>query len=554
MNNAYRWLVQQSKPAKRWLFLSVSLGIFSGLLVILQSGLLATIIDHVYLQHATTKTVFFILLSLLFTIIFRAAISWFREIAAFKTAYVVKNTVRENILDYIAALQPAEVSKIKTGALTTTLIEQVEALHGFFADYFPQMTIVIILPLIILMIVFMQNWVAGFILLITAPLIPLFMALIGMQTAKLNQENFETLARMSAHFLDTLQGLTTLVLFHRAAAQTKSIAYSSEEFREKTMRILRVAFLSTAALELFGTVSIAMIAVYLGLGLLGLIHLGFQGVHITLQHALFILLLAPEFFMPLRQLGTFYHARAEAMGAATEILKILSVGVGVGEKIARQSEPFITRNIFLSLNDICFAYDEQKKIINRFNLTAHPGECVTIIGESGIGKTTLLNLIAKFLSPTSGSISANKMNLNDIDQDEWRNQFAFLQQHPRVFHGTIAENILLAKENATPEELEKAASDAGVLDFTNHLPDGLNTKVGEQGFGLSGGQIQRIALARIALKNAPLILLDEPTAHLDQKNKEVVVALLEKWKKENKTIVIATHDSEIRNGVGVGVK
>lgn len=321
-NLNYRFLLNQSKPAQRWLFLSIVLGIISGILIIFQAEILATIIDHVYIHHATRDTLFSLLLTLLVIIFLRSAFTWAREIIAFNTAKQVKELVRKNILEKISALTPLQLMQYKTGELTSILIEQVEALHGFFADYLPQMTIAVLLPLIILIIVFTQNWIAGLVLLMTGPLIPIFMALIGIGTAKLKQISFQTLARMSAHFLDMLQGLTTLVLFNRAHSQSKSIETVSNDYRERTMKILRIAFLSTATLELFSTISIAIIAVYLGLGLLGFLKVGFDGVHITLQHALFILLLAPEFFMPLRQLGTFYHARAEAIGAAEEINKI----------------------------------------------------------------------------------------------------------------------------------------------------------------------------------------------------------------------------------------
>ncbi|HLB56726.1 MAG TPA: ABC transporter transmembrane domain-containing protein [Coxiellaceae bacterium] len=321
-NLNYRFLLNQSKPAQRWLFLSIALGIIAGILIIIQAGILATVIDHVYIHNATRHALFSLLLILVIIILLRSALTWIREIVSFNTARRVKETVRKNILEKISALTPLELMQYKTGELTSILIEQVEALHGFFADYLPQMTIAVALPLIILIIVFTQNWIAGLVLLITGPLIPIFMALIGIGTAKLKQESFQTLAQMSAHFLDMLQGLTTLVLFNRARSQTKSIETISNDYREKTMKILRVAFLSTATLELFGTISIAIIAVYLGLGLLGFLKVGFSGVHITLQHALFILLLAPEFFMPLRQLGTFYHARAEAIGAAERIISL----------------------------------------------------------------------------------------------------------------------------------------------------------------------------------------------------------------------------------------
>jgi ATP-binding cassette subfamily C protein CydD len=540
---SYAWLMKTAKPAHRWLFISISLGILAGVCIIFQSAILADIIDRVYIHQASRTTVLSFLSALLGIILFRTIIIWFRESIAFKTATMIKDTVRKKVLQHLMQLSPIELSQHKTGALTSTLIEQIEALHGFFADYLPQMTIAVVLPLIILIIVFIQNWVAGLVLLITGPLIPVFMAFIGMNTAKLNQENFQTLSRMSAHFLDSLQGLTTLKLFHRADAQLATIDAVSDDFRKTTMRVLRVAFLSTAALELFSTIAIAIIAVYLGLGLLGFVHVGFKGVHISLAHALFILLLAPEFFMPLRQLGTFYHARSEAIGAANEILKIMP-DTTHENKVPNNQTEFHTKIISLSFNKTSFHYTHQKDILDNFNLTVHADECIAITGPSGSGKSTLLNLIAKFLIPTSGDIIVNHKNIADIDNDTWRDHIALLHQHPRLFHGTIADNIRFAKPHATDDDIKNAARLAGVLDFAVLLPEGLHTLVGEQNLGLSGGQAQRVAIARIILKDAPLILLDEPTAHLDQNNTAIIVDLLNQWR-GNKTVIIATHDEKM---------
>lgn len=542
-NSSYRWLIQQSKPASRWLFLSVILGITSALLMIIQASILATLIDRIYLHHATRFIVMPFLWVFLLIIFFRSGLTWLREIVSFKTAKIIKDYVRQTVCTHLSMYSTTQFSHLKTGALTSVLVEQVEALHGFFADYLPQMTLAVLLPLIILFFVFTQNTISGLILLITAPLIPLFMALIGINTARLNQDNFKTLSRMSAHFLDMLQGLTTLTLFNRAEAQLNSIATISDEYRKKTMGILRIAFLSTAALELFATVSVAMIAVYLGLGLLGLVHFGFGGVVITLSSALFILLLAPEFFLPLRQLGTFYHARAEAMGAADAIINILNTPVSVPRAITK-SHTMIKPPIHLLLKNICFEYHNHKKIIQYFNCDIAFGECIAIAGKSGSGKTTLLNLIAKFIVPHAGNIYVNTVDLNEINDDTWREHIALLHQHPRLFHGTLLDNITISKPQATQAEIDIAINETGMLDFTQHLSDGLYTKVGEQNLGLSGGQVQRVALARIVLKNTPIVLLDEPTAHLDQFNIDIIIRLLEKWR-GNKTVIMATHDARL---------
>jgi ATP-binding cassette subfamily C protein CydD len=249
--------------------------------------------------------------------------------------------------------------------------------------------------------------------------------------------------------------------------------------------------------------------------------------------------------MPLRQLGTFYHARAEAMGAADGILKVLgSASASVSASVSTSASVSVEKIISLSLKNIYFSYDDKKEILNQFNLTINHGDCIAITGPSGIGKSTILNLIAQFLVPSSGEILVNDVNLNSINQDSWREQIALLHQHPRLFHGTIADNIRFVKPTATEKEIEEAARITGVLDFTQLLPNGLNTLVGEQNLGLSGGQAQRVALARIVLKDAPLILLDEPTAHLDAKNTAIILELLKQWR-GNKTVIIATHDTEL---------
>lgn len=544
-NKSYRWLIQQSKPAHRWLFLTILAGAFSGILFIAQAGLLAKMIDRVYLHRANQHMLEADFYFLIVIIILRSCFAWCREKIAFKTSAVIKKIIREKIGAHVFTLSPIQIQTIKTGELTTKLIEQVEALHGFFADYLPQMTIAVLLPLIIIAFVFSQNWLCGLILLFTAPLIPLFMALIGMGTEKLNQENFQALAEMSAHFLDRLRGLTTLSLFHCAYTQLDSIATTTHQYREKTMRILRVAFLSTAALELFSTVSIAIIAVYLGLGLLGFVHVGFGNAPISLQHAFFILLLAPEFFMPLRQLGVFYHARSEAMGAANEITPLLSL-----DSIIPPSDhiiPFSATKIALHCDHLSFSYD-QKKILSDFTATISAGECVAISGPSGSGKSTLLNLMAQFIYPDSGHLFVNTIHLRNIDNDIWHDHIGFLQQHTRLWHGTIQDNIRMGNPDASDTDIEKAAKITGVTAFTDCFPLKLNTIIHEHNMGLSGGQIQRIALARIYLKDAPLILLDEPTNYLDAKQVKVVLSLLSHWKKD-KTIIIATHDQRVLDDV-----
>ncbi len=543
-NTAYRWLMKQSANFKHSLILSISFGILGGLLIIAQAYILADIIDLVYLHHHNIISISSLLWIFLSLIILRSFVSIWREITGFNTAQKIKNSIRDEIFKHLMACSSTQISKTKTGALTTTLIEQVEALHGFFADYLPQMILSVLIPIIILILVWIQNWIAGIILLITAPLIPLFMALIGMGVESLNQRNFQSLSRMSAYFLDLLQGLSTLSLFNQSRTQIKKVQDVSDQYRLKTMRILKIAFLSSGVLELFATISIALIAVYLGLGLLSFIHIGFHGVTISLFSALFILLLIPEFFMPLRQLGTFYHARAEAIGASAEIIKILNQAI---LEIEIMNTGFLFPEKFIiTLNNIDFLYHENKNVLNHFNLSIQSQSCVALVGESGSGKTTVLQLLSKLIYPIAGEIKINDIKLVTISSDLWRSYIAFLTQHPHLFQGSIADNIRLAKPGASETEINTAAQKTGVLDFSNLFPDKLNTCIGENGVGLSGGQAQRVALARIYLRDAPIILLDEPTSHLDHDNIKIIQNLLSEWKNK-KTIIIATHDEKIMN-------
>lgn len=541
----YRWLMRQSAISRNAITLTIFLSITTGILTIIQAWILAHLINQVTTHQTITTYSKHYFVGLALIIIGRALTTGFREKTAFETARKIKSAIRSLLFDTLFQQQPDTVNKKKAGALATTIIENVEALHDFYSDYLPQMTIIILLPLIILVLVFMQNWVAGTILLITAPLIPLFMALIGMGVEALNQKQFKSLSRISGHFLDMLQGLTTLSLYHRAQAQLSTIEQKSDTYRIKTMQVLKVAFLSSAVLELFSTVSIAIVAVYLGLGLLHIIHFGLPKTFISLQSAFFILLLAPEFFVPLRQLGTFYHARAEAIAAVTDLVKFTEEYSNDKNTAIPPRKKLTAPISAIILSDISFRYPNKKDLFTHLSFRANTGECIAITGDSGTGKSTLLKLICLLQYPTQGSLLVNDINLSTLDTEWWRQQVSLLTQNPYLFHATICDNIRLAKPKASLEEIQQAASRAGVLSFTDHFPDKLNTIIGEQNIGLSGGQAQRVALARAYLKNAPILLLDEPTAHLDQENKQVIINALEQWQNQ-KIILIATHDNELR--------
>jgi len=440
---------------------------------------------------------------------------------------------------HITRLGPAYVSGRNTGALASTVMEQVEGLHGFFAHYLPQMALAITIPAAILTFVFPVSWAAGGILMITAPLIPLFMVLVGMGAESVSQRNFQSLSRISAHFLDLLQGLPTLKLFHKSRGEEKTVAQVSRDYRKRTMSVLRIAFLSSAVLEFFSAIAIAMVAVYLGMTYLGYYDFGTWGAPLTLSGGFFILLLAPEFYLPLRELGTHYHARAEAVGAAREILKVLAVPVPLGPDKPVVFEP--SGGVELCFKNVHLAYDGGRRpALNGISFTINAGEKLALVGESGAGKTTVLDLLLGFLQPDQGQITANGISADHLDPASRHRYMSWIGQDPSLFYGSIRDNIRMGQPGASERAVVDAARSARVLAFTQPLSQGLDTVIGERGYGLSKGQAQRIALARAFLKKAPVLLLDEPTAGLDVENEHLVLEALDKLS-AGRTVLTVTH-------------
>ena len=534
-----RWLFKQLWPAKGWIGLSVGLGLSSGLLLIVQAGFLARIIHGAVIDGKGRETLGPFFVALVGIYLLRSLLGWGREVSGFEASAKIRGEVRKALMAHITRLGPAYVTGRNTGALASTVMEQVEGLHGFFAHYLPQMALAITIPAAILTFVFPISWAAGGLLLVTAPLIPLFMVLVGMGAEMVSQRNFQALSRMSAHFLDILQGLPTLKLFHKSRGEEKTVAQVSRDYRKRTMSVLRIAFLSSAVLEFFSAIAIAMIAVYLGMTYLGYYNFGTWGLPLTLSGGFFILLLAPEFYLPLRELGTHYHARAEAVGAAREILKVLAVPVPVGPDKPLVLEP--SGGVELCFKDVHLAYDRGRRpALNGVSFTINAGEKVALVGASGAGKTTVLDLLLGFLQPDRGLITANGILADHLDPASRRRHMTWIGQDPSLFYGSIRENILMGQPGASERAVVDAARSARVLDFTQPLSQGLDTVIGERGHGLSKGQAQRIALARAFLKKAPVLLLDEPTAGLDVVNEHLVLRALEKLS-AGRTVLTVTH-------------
>ncbi len=526
-------LMKTGKGARAALYFAIGLGLLAGLLIILQAWILAHIVNDVSFHGLGLAAVSGFLAALLGLFVLRALLSWAGEIVAFRASASIKTQLRQELLQHLFARGPVALAGERAGDIASTLIEGVEALEPYFSRYLPQMALVSLVPLAILVFVFPVDWISGLILLISGPLIPFFMVLVGYAAEAINQRQWRQLLLMSAHFLDTLQGLTTLKIFGRAKDEIEIVAHISENYRRSTMAGLRVAFLTSAVLEFFASLSIALVAVSLGARLLQ--------VHASVDFyaAFFVLLLAPEFFAPLRGLSTHYHARMSAIAAAKRIFEILDAPAptqaGAGQALPASSAP-----LAIEIEDLHFRYaPEYEEALAGLTVNFPAGSYTAIVGASGAGKSTLANALLGFVQPQQGRILVDGQDLSGIEKDSWHAQLAWIPQSPRLFYGSIADNLRLARPEASDAELDQAARDAHALEFIEHLPQSWDTRIGDLGQGLSGGQIQRLALARAFLKNPRLLLLDEATANLDMESESLFLDSLERLRQGRTVIVIA---------------
>ncbi|MFS2223445.1 heme ABC transporter permease/ATP-binding protein CydD [Pantoea sp. B65] len=532
-----QWLKQQSVHARRWLRLSFLLGLVSALLIIAQAWLLASLLHNLIVLQLPRSALVTDFLLLPGCFIARALISWLRERVGFYCGQAIRHTLRKTVLDRLDALGPAWIQGKPAGSWASLLLEQIEDMQDYYARYLPQMSLAVLVPCFILIAIFPVNWAAGMILLATAPLIPLFMALVGMGAADANRRNFLALSRLSGHFLDRLRGLETLRLFHRASAETESIRLASESFRRRTMEVLRMAFLSSAVLEFFASLSIAIVAVYFGFSYLGELNFGHYGAGVTLFAGFLVLILAPEFFQPLRDLGTFYHAKAQAVGAADALHTFLSQTDAI--TIAQGNQPLDSSvPLRLVADQLVITAPDGTVLAGPLSFTLHAGQRVALVGQSGAGKSSLLNVLSGFL-PYQGSLTVNGSELRDLKAESWQQQLAWVGQHPHLPANTIREN--LQPTDAVDEaQLMDAIRLSGVDEFLARLPHGLDTELGDQAARLSVGQAQRIAVARALLKPAKLLLLDEPAASLDSDSEQHVMRALEQASHQQTTLLV-TH-------------
>ncbi|EKO3686741.1 cysteine/glutathione ABC transporter permease/ATP-binding protein CydD [Vibrio metschnikovii] len=532
------WLKQQSKLAKRWLMLAIGLGVISSLLLLGQAALIASILHQLIIEQVDKQALVTHFGLLAMTIALRAGCSWAREMAGFRAGQEIRTYIRQLIFNKLRDLGPAYIKGKPAGAWATLTLEQVEEMHDFFARYLPQMALAVLIPFIILVVVFPVNWAAGLIFLITAPLIPLFMALVGMKAADAGKKNFKALQRLSGHFYDRLQAMTTIRLFDRTQAETDQMLGASEVFRKRTMDILRIAFLSSAVLEFFASVSIAITAVYFGFSFIGELNFGYYGTGVTLFAGLFILILAPEFYQPLRDLGTFYHAKQQAIAAAESMVDFLSIDV---EQVQSGHHSMANApSIEIIAKDLSVLSLEGKTLVGPISFQLTYGQTTALVGPSGAGKTSLVNALLGFM-PYQGSLTINGTELSQIDHASWRALISWIGQNPLLVHGTIRDNVTLGKESIDDKQLQKVLDEAFASEFVHS--HGLDYPISDRSGGLSVGQAQRLALARAMLQNGKFWLLDEPTASLDAQSEQLVMRSLTQ-QISDKTALFVTHQLE----------
>ncbi|WP_454918523.1 thiol reductant ABC exporter subunit CydD [Xanthobacter sediminis] len=502
--------------ARRDLNATLLLAVATGLLIVLQAVLVARILDGVLAQGRPALAFAPEIGALLAAMALRFATQWSTERFGFAAAARVMRAMRAALLDRVEKIGPVGLAEQSTGELVAALADGVRAVEPYYSRYIPASVLAVALPLAILVVVFPLDWVSGLVFLLTAPLIPVFMIVIGKGAEKRSQKQWRQLARMSGHLLDAVQGLATLKAFNAAGRMARQVAEVADGYRRDTMAVLRIAFLSSLVLEFLATVSIAMVAVFIGYRLLWGQMDFFTG--------LFVLLLAPEFYAPLRAMGTAYHARMEALGAAGRMVALEDVPA-LAEAGGSTPLPSPER-IEVKFEDVRLAFPDGRTALDGISFTLAPGETVALVGPSGAGKSSLIHLLLGFVAPTSGRVLVNGVPLGDLDLAQWRRRIGYVPQRPRLFAGTLAANIAPGEDAPDPARLDAAVARAGLADVVAAVPGGLQGRVGEGGSGLSGGEAHRLSVARAFYRDAPMVVLDEPTAHLDPENEAKVEAAL----------------------------
>jgi ATP-binding cassette, subfamily C, bacterial CydD len=546
-------LLRYAGAARGYLVVTVALGLAGTALILAQAGLLAHALATAARGDMAATLAGGTLTALLIVVAARAAVSYGGEVTALRAAATVKSQLRRAVTAHALRLGPGWLGGQRAGEIATLSTRGLDGLDTYFARYLPQLVLGVLVPVAVVVRVAAADWISAMIIAVTLPLIPLFAVLVGWHTKAQTRKQWRLLAILGGHFLDVVEGLPTLKVFGRARAQEEVVAKVTDDYRRTTMATLRVAFLSALVLELAAAVATALVAVEVGLRLL-------YG-HIGYETALLVLLLTPEAFLPLRAVGAQFHASMEGAAAARRAFEILDTPVPGGPeaqpaesaraaqpaesaRAARPTAPTVAADLRVAeirLDGITATYPARSRpALDGVSLTVAPGERIVLTGPSGAGKSTLLALLLRFLAPAAGIIAAGGVDVAATDLEQWRRQIAWVPQQPYLFSGSAADNIALGQPGASRAAIGRAAELAGAAEFIDSLPRSYDTPLGERGLRLSAGQRQRIALARAFLRDAPLLLLDEPTAHLDPAGAQLIASALD-TELADRTVVLISH-------------
>jgi ATP-binding cassette, subfamily C, bacterial CydD len=526
-------LVRRAAPVRRMLAVDAALGVVAALLVLAQAVLIAHVAASAF-EGAALGAVTLPLIVLLVVVAARAAAAWGFEAVGRRTAADVLSSLRLELVERRLRDHPAALDGAASAEVATTAVAGVATLETTFARYVPQFVLAVVIPVAVLVLVAAIDLVTAAVMLLTLPLVPVFMWLVGRFTERRTRERRQALALLATHFLDVVRGLPTLRAFNRSEAQAKRIAEVSDEYRRTTIGTLRVAFLSGSVLELAATLGIALVAVTIGVRLVG------GG--IGLEAGLTVLVLAPELYLPLRNLAAQFHSSADGREAAGRLLDLVEAPPATASGTAWSPSP---GEAAVRLENVAFSYPARAGLVlESVELELLPGETVALVGPTGAGKSTIAALLLKLAEPTEGRLTVGSVDLSECDSRAWRRQVAWVPQRATLFHGTVAKNIRLGDRDADEERVRIAATLAGADAFVCALPAGYDTIVGDGGRPLSAGQLQRIALARAFLRDAPFVILDEPTANLDRDSADIVAEAIERLCID-RTVLLCVHDSAL---------
>ena len=537
-----KWLRGQCWQLRHLLLRAICCAAVAGVLIVVQARLIALACHRVIMEQADVTAVLPLAAGVALIVLARALLTLCAERQGAAASAVLKRDVRSHLYRRLQSLGPAGTVGEEAAPLVETVSTAVEGLDGYVVRFLPQAVLAALIPFCMLLFVLGADWRPGLVLLFSAPFIPLFMVLIAKGSEAIHRRQWEQLSRMAGYLLDLIQGLPDLRLFAAAKREAAEVARVSAAYREATMAVLRVAFLSALTLEFFAAMGTAVVAVIIGFRLLA-------GA-LTLGDGLFILFLAPEFYLPLRNLGLSHHARMQALAAAERIFRLVSLpeAAGFDGRLPLQAGPPSVR-----FDAVSFQYGGKRGGVTAVDLELPAGSITALAGGSGAGKTTLARLLVGLSRPESGQITVNGVDLADLSPAAWRARLTWVPQKPFFFSGTVRENLVLGCPVATEEEIAAALADAGATEFIDRLPLRLDTLLGDRGAGLSGGEQRRLALARAFLRQATLVVLDEPTAGLDAANEQLVGNAVRRLALGRTVLVISHREETLRQVERVAV-